>query len=127
MLAIEPLAVPKKQLTGSTQELVDTRVVEVLFAVQPGSPDNIRLYPGQIVDVFIDVELPKATAPILSRSPEVLQDGGRPQDPERALRREPEAKGSNLAQPNVSSISIRVPTNPSRTADRTTLPEPPAP
>jgi multidrug resistance efflux pump len=127
MLAIEPLAVPKKQLTGSTQELVDTRVVEVLFAVQPGSPDNIRLYPGQIVDVFIDAELPKATAPILSRSPEVLQDGGRPQDPERALRREPEAKGSNLAQPNVSSISIRVPTNPSRTADRNTLPEPPAP
>ena len=56
MVAIEPFALPKKQLTGSTQELVDTRVVEVIFAVQPGSGGGVRLYPGQIVDVFIDAE-----------------------------------------------------------------------
>jgi multidrug resistance efflux pump len=58
MLSIEPLALPKKQLTGSIQELVDTRVVEVIFAVQPGNTSNVQLYPGQIVDVFIDAEPP---------------------------------------------------------------------
>jgi HlyD family secretion protein len=58
MLSIEPLALPKKQLTGSNQELVDTRVVEVIFAVQPDSATGIQLYPGQVVDVFIDTEPP---------------------------------------------------------------------
>jgi len=56
MLAIEPLALPKKKLTGATQELVDTRIIEVIFAVQPGSAGAVRLYPGQIVDVFIGTQ-----------------------------------------------------------------------
>ena len=56
MLAIEPLALPKKQLTGVTQELVDTRIIEVIFAVRPGSAGAVRLYPGQIVDVLIGTQ-----------------------------------------------------------------------
>lgn len=52
MLRIEPLALPKVSLTGSVTERVDTRIVEVLFRVQP--PEGMRLYPGQVVDVYID-------------------------------------------------------------------------
>lgn len=52
MLRIEPLALPKTTLTGSVTERVDTRVVEVVFVVE--SLEGMRLYPGQVVDVYID-------------------------------------------------------------------------
>jgi HlyD family secretion protein len=52
MLRIEPLALPKRDLTGSIIEVVDTRVVEVLYDLPPGQV--VPLYPGQQVDVFID-------------------------------------------------------------------------
>jgi multidrug resistance efflux pump len=56
MTRIEPLAVAKTQLVGSNTELVDTRVVEVVFSVEPAASDSVRLYPGQVVDVFLDTE-----------------------------------------------------------------------
>ncbi|MEX2219155.1 MAG: HlyD family efflux transporter periplasmic adaptor subunit [Phycisphaerales bacterium] len=52
MIRIEPLALPKTDLSGSTTERVDTRVVEVLFSVD--APEGLPLYPGQLVDVYID-------------------------------------------------------------------------
>lgn len=52
MLWIEPLAAAKTELSGSTSERVDTRVVEVIFEV--GDLGGNRLYPGQLVDVFIE-------------------------------------------------------------------------
>lgn len=52
MLWIEPLAQPKVDLLGTTTERVDTRVVEVMFRVEPGF--RSRLFPGQSVDVFIE-------------------------------------------------------------------------
>jgi multidrug efflux pump subunit AcrA (membrane-fusion protein) len=52
MLRIEPLALPKNDLTGLASERVDTRVVEVVFELV--SKAKSRLTPGQIVDVFID-------------------------------------------------------------------------
>jgi HlyD family secretion protein len=52
MLRIEPFAQPKTELSGATTERVDTRVLEVLFKVE-GTP-AVPLYPGQLVDVFID-------------------------------------------------------------------------
>lgn len=52
MLRIEPLAAPKVSLTGLNTERVDTRVVEVIFQVE--STEGFTLYPGQIVDVYID-------------------------------------------------------------------------
>ena len=55
MLRIEPLAMPKTQITGSATELVDTRVVEVVFEVA-ASESKVRLYPGQAVDVFIEAQ-----------------------------------------------------------------------
>lgn len=54
MLRIEPLSIPKTQLTGANTELVDTRVVEVVFELEPGT----GLYPGQIVDTYIKAAPP---------------------------------------------------------------------
>lgn len=57
MVRIEPFARPKRQLTGVAGELVDTRVIEVLFAVQAEAPEGglpAGLYPGQLVDVYVD-------------------------------------------------------------------------
>lgn len=61
MLRIEPLAMPKMSLTGSVSERVDTRVVEVVFRVE--SLEGMRLYPGQVVDVYIDA----SGAPVAQR------------------------------------------------------------
>lgn len=48
---VEPYVVPKKSLTGDNTERVDTRVLQVIYAVDSG---NERLYVGQQLDVFIE-------------------------------------------------------------------------
>lgn len=50
---IEPYVIPKRSLTGDNSERVDTRVLQVLYAL----PDNLpaRVYVGQQMDVFLDV------------------------------------------------------------------------
>ncbi|HBS28734.1 MAG TPA: hypothetical protein DEB06_04625 [Phycisphaerales bacterium] len=53
MLRIEPMARPKNQITGGSTELIDTRVIEVVLLARP-EPGGPTLYPGQVVDVFID-------------------------------------------------------------------------
>ncbi|MBM4112133.1 MAG: HlyD family efflux transporter periplasmic adaptor subunit [Phycisphaerae bacterium] len=58
MLRIEPLAMPKTDLTNMPSERVDTRVVEVLFEVEP--VEGLTLYPGVLVDVFIEASKPVA-------------------------------------------------------------------
>lgn len=47
---------PKVSLTGINVERVDTRVVQVIYAVDAGSPLLYEkpLLAGQLVDVFID-------------------------------------------------------------------------
>jgi HlyD family secretion protein len=55
LLRIEPLAVAKSQLTASTSEAVDMRVIEVLFELEIADTGG-RYYPGQIVDIYIDAE-----------------------------------------------------------------------
>ncbi|MBL8763763.1 MAG: HlyD family efflux transporter periplasmic adaptor subunit [Phycisphaerae bacterium] len=54
MLRIEPFASPKMSLMGTTTERVDTRIVEAVFRVEGAT--TVRLYPGQVVDVFIETE-----------------------------------------------------------------------
>jgi hypothetical protein len=51
---IEPYVIPKKSLTGDTSERVDTRALQVLYAL----PDNppAMVYVGQQMDVFLAVE-----------------------------------------------------------------------
>lgn len=48
---IEPFVVPKSSLTGSSSERVDTRVLQVVMEVES---DDLPLYAGQILDVFIE-------------------------------------------------------------------------
>ncbi len=49
---IEPYVIPKKSLTGSTDERVDTRVLQVIYLLE--AKVNYPLYVGQQVDVFIE-------------------------------------------------------------------------
>jgi hypothetical protein len=49
---VEPYVIPKKSLTGDNTERVDTRVLQVIYALEVnGKP----VYVGQQMDVFIDV------------------------------------------------------------------------
>jgi HlyD family secretion protein len=49
---VEPYVTPKKSLTGDNTERVDTRVLQVIYAVDPCDQP---LYIGQQVDAFIDL------------------------------------------------------------------------
>lgn len=51
---IEPYVIPKKSLTGLSDERVDTRVLQVIYTLEP--PKDFTLYVGQQVDVFINQE-----------------------------------------------------------------------
>ena len=48
---IEPYVVPKRSLTGSNTERVDTRVLQVIYALEPGDK---AVYVGQQLEVFIE-------------------------------------------------------------------------
>jgi multidrug resistance efflux pump len=50
---VEPLAIAKKALTGENTERVDTRVLQMIYAIEPGQP---KVYVGQQLDVFICCE-----------------------------------------------------------------------
>lgn len=50
-VAIEPLMIPKRSLSGGSREQVDTRVLQVLFALDPKA---LPVQVGQLVDVFVE-------------------------------------------------------------------------
>lgn len=54
-VSVEPYIIPKRALTNSQRELVDTRVLQVLYRV---ADKNAHVYVGQQVDIFF--ELPDA-------------------------------------------------------------------
>jgi len=55
LVRIEPYARPKRDLSGSNRERVDTRVIEAVFEMQPlPQAKSTPTYPGQAVDVFIE-------------------------------------------------------------------------
>jgi multidrug efflux pump subunit AcrA (membrane-fusion protein) len=56
----EPFVVPKRSLTGDSTERVDTRVLQIIYRIER---DDMPLFAGQQLDVFIDAARP---------------DGGRP-------------------------------------------------
>jgi HlyD family secretion protein len=49
----EPFVVPKRSLTGDSTERVDTRVLQVIYRVER---DDVPLFVGQQLDVFIDAK-----------------------------------------------------------------------
>lgn len=48
---VEKYVIPKRSLTGESSERVDTRVMQVIYSFDRGS---LSVYPGQLMDVFID-------------------------------------------------------------------------
>jgi multidrug efflux pump subunit AcrA (membrane-fusion protein) len=50
---VEPYVIPKKSLTGDNTERVDTRVLQVIYAIDNG---RIPIYVGQQMDVSINTE-----------------------------------------------------------------------
>ena len=50
---VEPYVIPKKSLTGENTERVDTRVLQIIYAVENPEPP---LYIGQQLDVFIEAD-----------------------------------------------------------------------
>jgi multidrug efflux pump subunit AcrA (membrane-fusion protein) len=61
---LEPFVVPKVSLTGINIERVDTRVVQLIYAIEPNHPmvQANKVLVGQIVDVFIDTR-PTSVSP----------------------------------------------------------------
>jgi HlyD family secretion protein len=55
----EPFVLPKKSLTGDSTERVDTRVLQVIYRVER---DDLRLFVGQQMDVFIDAPVVSTNA-----------------------------------------------------------------
>jgi multidrug resistance efflux pump len=53
---VEPYVIPKKSLTGDNTERVDTRVLQVIYTLEPGER---RVYVGQQLDVYIDTTAPR--------------------------------------------------------------------
>lgn len=55
---IEPTVIPKTSLTGANTERVDTRVMQVIYAIDPDEPlvKERKILVGQLLDVFIDVQ-----------------------------------------------------------------------
>lgn len=50
---VDPYVIPKKSLTGSNTERVDTRVLQVIYALDPKGQ---QLYVGQQMDVFLNAK-----------------------------------------------------------------------
>lgn len=48
---VDPFVIPKRSLTGENTERVDTRVLQVIYSIDP---EGKKLYVGQQLDVFID-------------------------------------------------------------------------
>jgi len=57
---VEAYVVPKRSLTGDSTERVDTRVMQAVYSFKRG---DIPVYPGQIVDVYIDDRAPRPAQP----------------------------------------------------------------
>lgn len=65
---VEPFAEPKKSLTNSGNERVDTRVLQVIYALR-GKSD---VYVGQQIDVFLDLEPEDSESTEPAKTPEVV-------------------------------------------------------
>ncbi len=57
---MEAYIVPKRSLTGDSTERVDTRVMQVIYSFKRG---KLPIYPGQLMDVYIDDRAPRPAQP----------------------------------------------------------------
>lgn len=56
---VEPFIIPKSSFTGQTTERVDTRVLQVLYSFEK---EDLPVYTGQVLDIFIEAEPAKRVA-----------------------------------------------------------------
>jgi hypothetical protein len=70
---VEPFVVPKKSLTGDNTERVDTRVLQVIYALET---NERPVYVGQQMDVFIEAP-PLETDIVQMRTHAKAKAGGR--------------------------------------------------
>ncbi len=56
---IEKYVIPKRSLTGESTERVDTRVMQVVYSFRG---DSLAVFPGQLMDVFIEDRSASTTA-----------------------------------------------------------------
>ncbi|MCC5832562.1 MAG: hypothetical protein JJU12_05920 [Chlamydiales bacterium] len=48
---LEPYLIPKRALTGETEERIDTRVLQIIYAFER---NDLPIYPGMLMDVFLE-------------------------------------------------------------------------
>jgi HlyD family secretion protein len=65
-VAIEPFIVPKKSLTGNSDERIDTRVLQVVYRFKPDP--SYQIYIGQMFDVYIEAHPLPTYQPIPQRA-----------------------------------------------------------
>ena len=58
--------VPQRSLTGDSTERVDTRVMQVLYSFNRA---ELPIYPGQLMDVYIEDSAGQAAKPAASAAP----------------------------------------------------------
>lgn len=61
---VEPYVVPKRSLTGESTERVDTRVMQIVYSFSRAA---LEVYPGQLMDVYIEdqeVKTGSSTVPV---------------------------------------------------------------
>jgi HlyD family secretion protein len=63
---VEPYVVPKRSLTGDSNERVDTRVMQVLYGFNRA---DLPVYPGQLMDVYIEDRTDQPEKSAASESP----------------------------------------------------------
>jgi multidrug efflux pump subunit AcrA (membrane-fusion protein) len=71
----EPFVTPKKSLTGDSTERVDTRVLQVIYRVER---DDVPLFVGQQVDVYIDGACSRGAPEAVAGASGARDGGGRP-------------------------------------------------
>ncbi len=64
---VEPYVVPKRSLTGDSNERVDTRVMQVLYSF---NQEELRVFPGQLMDVYIEDRADRPVKPAAAQPPE---------------------------------------------------------
>ena len=67
VVKVEPYVIPKKSLTGDNSERVDTRVLQVVYALRESK--DMQLYVGQQMDVYLE------KAKLTDKQMEMLQSG----------------------------------------------------
>ena len=71
---IEPYVIPKKSLTGDNTERVDTRALQVLYALPDHPP--AKVYVGQQMEVFLSADDAEKAQTTNETAPVSLGNGG---------------------------------------------------